>query len=158
MTAGLCHTIYRAISDTLRLKKVGTFAGDIVFWMVLTAVSFFALLRANYGQLRLYVFIGLFLGVFLYSRLLGRHSYSMVRWFFRVVARVAAFLGLLLHYAWKIISFPFRVVFMTVIFPVRLSAGLLGRLGNFARKAAGNPLKGIKGKITTLFVGIRKKP
>jgi len=158
MTAGLCHTIYRVISDTLRLKKVGTFAGDIVFWMILTAISFFVLLRANYGQLRLYVFIGLFLGVFLYTRLLGRHSYVAVRWLFRAAARLAAFLAMLLHYIWKIISFPFRIAFMTVIFPVQLSARFFGRLGNFARKVAGTPLRHIKGKITTLSVRIRRKP
>lgn len=158
MTAGLCYVIYRAISDTLRLKKVGTFAGDLVFWIILTVISFYVLLRANYGQLRLYVFIGLFVGALLFTHFLGRYSYSLVRWLFRAGGRVAGFLAMLLSYAWKLIALPFRIVFIIVIVPVQLSARLFGGMGRFAGRLTGNPYSRLKGKITTWLVGIRKKP
>jgi len=155
MTAGLCYIIYRAISDTLRLKKVGTFAGDLVFWIILTVISFYVLLRANYGQLRLYVFIGLFLGAFLFTHFLGRHSYRLVRWLFRAGGWVAGCLAMLLSYVWKLISLPFRVVFIILVFPVQLSARVLG---GFAGRLAGNPYLRLKGKITTWIGSVRRKP
>jgi len=158
MTAGLCHVIYRAISDTLRLKKVGTFAGDLVFWIVLTVISFYVLLRANYGQLRLYVFIGLLLGAFLFTHFLGRHSYRLARWLLRAGAWVAGCLAMLMGYAWKLISLPFKIVFITAVFPVRLSARALGGVGNFAGRVIGKPFRRFKVRITSWLGSIRAKP
>lgn len=145
MLAGLCYEIYRVIRDMLRLKKVGTFAGDIIFWLFLTAFSFFLLLKANYGQLRLYVFIGLLLGAFLFVRFMGGCAYRLVSWKFYLVGRVLKLLSLLLYYIWKVVTLPFRIVFIAVAFPVRLLGRLTGRAGHFAGRIINRPVNRVKG-------------
>jgi len=157
MLAGLCHVIYRVISDMVRLKRIGTFAGDIIFWLFLTAVAFSVLLKANYGEMRLYVFIGLFLGAFLFNRFLGGFFYRLVRWLFYSAGRVLRLLALLFYYSWKVLTFPFRIVFITVIFPIRLFGSALGRAGRFTGKIAGGSLSRAKGKISTLTERILKR-
>jgi len=148
MLAGLCHVIYRVISDMVRLKRIGTFAGDIIFWVFLTAVAFSGLLKANYGEMRLYVFIGLFLGAFLFNRFLGGFFYRLIRWMFYSAGRVLRLLALFFYYSWKVLTFPFRIVFITVIFPVRLFGRALGRAGRFAGKITGRFSSRARGKIS----------
>ncbi|MFZ5650580.1 MAG: spore cortex biosynthesis protein YabQ [Bacillota bacterium] len=152
MLAGICHVVYRVLRDTLRLKKFGTFAGDIIFWLLLTAIAFMLLLRANYGQLRLYVFIGLFLGAFLFARILGNYTYRLVRWMLYMAGRIIRLMALLFYYAWKAVTFPFRVLFTVVAFPL----GLIGRLLGGAGRVAGSASRGIKVRITGLFGKILK--
>lgn len=128
MFAGLCYQTYRVFYDLLKPKKAGTFTGDIIFWLLLTAFAFIMLLKANYGQLRLYVFIGLLLGAFLFVRLLGDPSYRVLRQIIHLAGGLLRLAGRLCYYAWKVISFPFRVIFITVIFPFNLTGRLMGRL------------------------------
>lgn len=143
MLAGLCYEVYRAVRDLLKLKSVGTFAGDIIFWLLLTVIAFVLLIRANYGQLRFYVFVGLLLGTFLFIRLLGGVAYRLVRWVLYQAGKVLRLVALLLYYLWMAVSFPFRLVFITVVFPVHLAGRLLGRAG----RLAGRPAGWIRGRV-----------
>ncbi|MFZ5595727.1 MAG: spore cortex biosynthesis protein YabQ [Bacillota bacterium] len=156
MLGGLCHVIYRVLSDIIKPKKLGTFAGDIVFWLFLTVVAFAILLKANYGQIRLYVFIGLFLGAFLFDRLLGKHAYSFARWMFFMLGRVFRLVGIALFYIWKGALFPFRITFIAVVFPFGLVGRLLGRAGKYTARLSGNSSVKIKAAITRIHAKIVK--
>ncbi|MHB8157492.1 MAG: spore cortex biosynthesis protein YabQ [Desulfocucumaceae bacterium] len=157
MLAGFCHVVYRVISNTLRLKRMGIFAGDIIFWIVLTVIAFGVLLKANYGQLRLYVFIGLFMGAFLFNRFLGGRVYRIVGWWFLAGGKSIKFFGMLLYYSWRAIAFPFKIVFIVVIFPVQLLGRLLGGAGRFTGRLAGSSCSRAKGKFTSLLRRLLKK-
>ena len=146
MLAGLCYEAYRAVKDAMGLKKVGTFTGDIVFWIFLTAFAFILLVRANYGQLRLYVFIGLLIGALLFTHLLGGFSYRLIRLAMRLAGRVLRLAALILFYIWKAVTFPFRIIFLTLVFPARLGGMLLGRAGRLSGQLAGRPVSWAKGR------------
>lgn len=157
MLAGLCYEIYRAVSDMMKLRKVGTFTGDIIFWLFLTVFAFVLLIKANYGQLRLYVFIGLLLGAFLFVRLLGGYSYRLVRWTFYVAGRFFRLAALFLYYLWRVVAFPFRIIFITLVFPVHLAGRLLGRAGRFTGRLVGRPVNSVKGRFYMVAEKILKK-
>lgn len=157
MVIGLCYEIYRAVRDALRLRKFGTFTGDIIFWLFITAFAFIMLVRANYGQLRLYVFIGLILGAFLFVRLLGGVTYGLVRRALYLTGRLIRLTALLLYHLWRVITFPVRIVFIAVIFPVRLAGRLTGRAGRLAGRLAGRPLGAVKGRIQLIAEKLLKK-
>ncbi|MCL6610453.1 MAG: spore cortex biosynthesis protein YabQ [Peptococcaceae bacterium] len=157
MLAGLCYEIYRVIRDILKPGKVGTFTGDLVFWFFLTVISFVLLIKANYGQLRLYVFIGLFLGAFLFVRVLGDFSRRLVKSAFYLAGRFFRLGGLVLHYLWLGVAFPFRIVFVAAAFPLRLAGRLLGLAGRYACRKAGRPLNPVKTKIAFWAEKLLKK-
>ncbi|MFZ5632781.1 MAG: spore cortex biosynthesis protein YabQ [Bacillota bacterium] len=150
MLAGLCYQVYRVIYDLLKLKKAGTFTGDIIFWLFLTAFAFIVLLKANYGQLRLYVFMGLLMGAFLFVRLLGDCTYRMARWVLYLAGQFLRLLALFLYCLWRVVTFPFRIVFITVIFPFHLAGRLMGRLGTLTGRLVGQPVNKVKDKTTRL--------
>lgn len=143
MFVGLCYEVYKVIIDILRLKKLGIFTGDLFFWLFLTAVAFYMLLHANYGQLRLYVFIGFLTGAFFYSRFLGDYTRKIVRWVFYSMGRIFRILALALNYIGKAVTFPFRIVFVTFIFPLRLFGKGLAYVG----RLAGQPTRALQSKI-----------
>ncbi|MCL6479269.1 MAG: hypothetical protein K6T65_12820 [Peptococcaceae bacterium] len=150
MLAGLCCLVYRVVYDLLKLKKVGTFTGDIIFWLFLTAFAFIVLLKANYGQLRLYVFIGLLGGAFLFVRLFGGCTYRMVRRLLYMAGRFFRLLALFLYYLWRAVTFPFRIVFITVVFPFHLAGRFMGRLQMLTGRLAGRPVNRFKEKTAGL--------
>lgn len=157
MLAGFCYEFYRALRDVLGLKKIGTFAGDIIFWLFLTAFTFTLLVRANYGQLRLYVFIGLLLGALLFVRLLGDPAYRLVRGVLTLGGRGLRILARIMHYAWLAVTFPLRIIFMAVAFPLHLAGRLIGLGGRFAGRLARRPVGWVRSGVRRWAEGVLRK-
>lgn len=153
MFVGLCYEVYKVIIDMLKLKKLGILTGDLIFWIFLTPVAFFMLLHANYGQLRLYVFIGFLTGAFVYIRFLGVHTRKAVRGVFYFTGRIFRLLTLTLYYIWNAVTFPFRIAFITFIFPLRLFGKGIGYVG----RLAGQPTRILQSKINLFKSGLMEK-
>ena len=69
---GFFFDIYRIIRWVVKPNKMSTFIGDLIYWLLMTALVFKVLLLTSYGEVRLYVFISLALGGYLYFSLLSR--------------------------------------------------------------------------------------
>ena len=66
LTLGLFFDLYRLWRRATRPEKVITALSDLLFWVIATPVTYVYLLLGNWAELRFYVFLGLFLGLFLY--------------------------------------------------------------------------------------------
>lgn len=69
---GLVFDFYRVIYNIMRPRPAVTYITDLLFWIVATTITLIALLMSNWGELRAYVFIGLFGGAVLYFQLLSK--------------------------------------------------------------------------------------
>ena len=130
VTAGFCYDYYRVVRGVFRLKKVGTCLGDVLFWLVTTAMVFFMLLRGNWGEVRLYVFAGIGLGAFIYYRLFSRAMSRLVRFKFFLFHKTWELFIKALVFLWMVILFPFRLLILALSYPV----GFLGGLFKKARR------------------------
>ncbi|UNK18534.1 spore cortex biosynthesis protein YabQ [Paenibacillus sp. N3/727] len=63
---GLAYDSYRVLAGQLRFPRWSQHALDLVYWIAAALFVFKMLYVTNYGQLRFYVFVGLFLGVWIY--------------------------------------------------------------------------------------------
>lgn len=120
--AAFIYDLYRAVRAGLGLRRLGSSVGDVLFWLVLTAVVFGLLLCGVAGEVRWSVLLGMVLGAFLYRRGLSDRGYRFWIALARVlgpVGRVAAYPFVLL---WVVVSSPFRV-------PVRAVRAIRSRLG-----------------------------
>lgn len=151
MLAGFCFDVYRAVRNLFRLRKIGTFLGDILFWLVFTGLSFYILLLGNAGEVRFYVFIGFAIGAFIYLQLLGKYTYPAVEWLFLIIRKGIKLIISMSIFLWKVITFPFKVLFMVVLFPFRLLAGGLGLIKKgvvvFSSRLIGKPVQRFKMRI-----------
>jgi spore cortex biosynthesis protein YabQ len=136
LMSGFVYDLYRVLREMLRLKKAGTFIGDLLFWLFLLVVVFGLLLVGNDGEVRFYVFLGLALGagihLIFFSSAARRFIYRSIYLFLRAIQIITA--GAVAFF--RILAFPFRVIFFLVAWPVaqggralRLAGRGIGRAG-----------------------------
>lgn len=111
MLLGLIFDFYRVVRGLVRPRRWLTSVGDLLYWLVATAVVFVALLLGNWGELRLYVFLGLLAGVGVYYKWASMLAIRLLRYVLRLTGRLTTALRL--------------GVVLAVVRPVRFMLGLL---------------------------------
>lgn len=86
---GFLFDVYRVLRGKINPKTLFADLGDLFFWVVTTLMVFALLLLVNWGEVRLYVFLGLLIGLFSYFKLLSR----TVNYLLSKVWRVCMMLG-----------------------------------------------------------------
>lgn len=154
MSAGLLYDYYRAFRAAFKLKKTGTFVGDIIYWLVTTALVFGMLLWGTWGELRLYVFIGIGLGALLYFYLFSRAACRVFRLKFHILQRAWALLLWALNWLWLIITYPVRLLLMGLSYPCRL----LKNIGNKTGRGVKNAWYRLAGRrLQRILAGFRRR-
>jgi len=69
---GIFYDIFRAIRLILKPKVILSAVFDLTFWFAVTLSLFFILLHVNFGEIRLFTFIGLTIGMILHFCTLSR--------------------------------------------------------------------------------------
>lgn len=155
MIIGVIFDFYRIIRNFIRPKKFVTNIGDILFWVFITAVVFVLLVYGNWVELRLYVFIGLALGVRVYLRLFSKLLIRLFKNLFIVVGKILKLCWRGLCLLCLIIIFPFRLAKNIIIIPlgfISLTAqrvwGFVGSLfKRFVLRPARNKIYKLKRKL-----------
>ncbi len=106
VSTGFLFDLYRLLRSWLRPGTISAVIMDLFFWVVLAPVIIIYMLMANWGELRLYVFIGVLLGLVFYYLI-----------FSKLVIRI--FIGLA-NFIGKSISFIFEVLFAIIMWPIRI--------------------------------------
>ncbi|ABO48669.1 hypothetical protein Dred_0119 [Desulforamulus reducens MI-1] len=158
MVAGFCYDLYKVTRGTLRLRKIGTALGDIFFWLILTGVVFILLLLGNWGEVRLYVLLGLLLGAVLYLNVFSHLTTTMIHKIFKTLRQI--WIGILktLSFLWKMICLPFKGLYLLVALPLGFIVHLMGKTVTVSKrimaKLFGGPMKKLKGGFWKRLVSI----
>ena len=113
---GLLFDFYRIGRGVLRPHWMITSLADLLYWLLATIIVFIALIMGNWGEVRLYVFIGLFTGVVIYYRLFSRSAVHLMIAVLRLTARIARAIRLLFLY---VLVKPVCYIFGLLVRPVR---------------------------------------
>lgn len=142
---GVLFDLYRVLAHELRFPRWLIPLLDLAYWAVATVLIFRVLFYGNFGQVRMFVFLGLFLGYTLYFLVLSQTSMRIIRWLIGVVEAFIRFLGktvevciirpivalykfvlVLLGFLVTIAMFLWKLV-IQLLYPVRWLLRLLGR-------------------------------
>lgn len=85
LAIGFVFDVYRVLAGKLRLPRWTIPLLDLTFWASATLFVFRVLFFSNYGQVRLFVFIGLFAGVALYFTAISPAAIAFIKWIIRLV-------------------------------------------------------------------------
>lgn len=165
VVGGFCYDYYRAVRRTFRLKKVGTWLGDIIFWLVTTALVFFLLLLGNCGVVRYYVFFGLGLGAWLYFQFFSNIISRLVRFKFYLLQKIWTMIVIIILFLINVVLFPFRLVFLILSYVLNFLGGLFNKVGrklsagfnNLIMKRMRRGLATLKSMLSYLVFWKRKK-
>lgn len=103
LIVGFIYDIYRGLRSYLNPTRIATFIEDLVFWIIITLIVFFILIKSNWGELRGYIFIGLFLGIYLYLKTLSKLVYP-------ILLKLLRLIYLILSKLFMIMFWPFNMI------------------------------------------------
>ncbi len=76
---------YRVVSNELRIGRLWIPVLDLLYWAAATLIVFRVLIASNEGDVRMFVFIGLFIGISFYFWLLSNPVIRIVQWLVEAV-------------------------------------------------------------------------
>jgi spore cortex biosynthesis protein YabQ len=124
----LCGAIAAFFYDILRIKRrtvktnvLFVALEDILYWLLAAIFLFITVYKSNSGEMRGYIFMGNIIGVMLYEALLSKIIISFSVTFINVTKRVVKFI-------FRILSYPFIIVYKLFKPPVRLVAKLMSAI------------------------------
>lgn len=129
---GLLFDIFRILRKTFTTKDFITYIEDILFWIITGIIVLYSVFRFNNGEIRLYMFVAIFIGVISYMLLLSSH---VIKINVHIINFIKKVVGKILN----IIIKPFKSFF------------------GFLYKIFVKPLKKFFIKIRLLFANISKK-
>lgn len=142
--AGILFDIYRVIRSLWQPRKIGTFIGDMVFWIILTIVAFILLLLGNWGELRIYVFLGICLGYYIYQRRFSKKTQKIIKKIIVIFLRG-------IKYLWLGITWPFKIAYKILLIPFGFFAsGVIG-ISRIINKGFHKFFLKVKKKVKNLF-------
>lgn len=130
---GIVFDSYRIISGHLHFPRWSIHGFDLVYWVGAALFVFRMLYHSNQGELRFYVFLGLFLGVWIYFLFLSVITERFVVMLMKIVNRIYAALVRIFQI---FIVGPLRLAWKAV----RLLLGFSGVILMFLLRTFGLPV------------------
>ena len=69
---GILFDIFRVLRKCFKTADFITYLQDIVFWFLAGMITLFSIFKFNQGEIRIYVFLGIFIGILLYAITLSK--------------------------------------------------------------------------------------
>lgn len=89
---GVAFDSYRVVSNRLQIGRIWIPILDLLYWLAATLLIFRVLLTKNDGEVRIYVFLGLLIGIGFYFWLFSSTVISFVVWLIETINSVFRFL------------------------------------------------------------------
>lgn len=125
---GFCYDYYSFVRDVLKLRRVGTLLGDLIFWLLITLIVFLLLLKTNMADLRFYVFIGISLGALIYYLILSRAVRITMRFKFFLLQRAWELMVRVVLFLWFLVNYPIRLLFLILSYPINFFQSIVAKL------------------------------
>ena len=101
---GLIFDIFRILRKSFKTSDIVTYVEDILFWLITGIILLYTIFVFNYGEIRFFMFVGIFLGAMFYMLLISRYV-------IKISVTVIEILKKIITIIFKIIIFPFRFIY-----------------------------------------------
>ncbi len=96
--------IFRALRKSIKTSDTITYVEDAIFWIITAVFLIYLIFVLNSGNLRIYNFIGLFLGVVIYYL-------TVSKYFMKILVKILTFFKKVITKILVILLIPARVIF-----------------------------------------------
>lgn len=97
---GLVFDTFRVLRRSFNTKDIVTYIQDVLFWILTGLILLYTIFTFSDGEIRLYMFIGVFIGCILYMLLFSKY-------FITINVKIISFIVKIIN----IIIKPFRVIY-----------------------------------------------
>jgi len=138
---GLLFDIFRILRKSFKTPDIITYCEDFIFWILTFLLILYSIFKFNNGELRLYIFIGLTVGILLYllafSRIFINISVTIISLIKKIINTI---LIVPIMYVTKLIR---KVIFKPIVF-ISINIGRI--LSNLIEKLKFSKIKKKKSK------------
>lgn len=149
--------LYRAMRGVYPVSRKLTAVTDFFYWILLTGLVFALLIFGNWGEVRVYVFLGVIIGVCLYLKFFSRKMIGFYRKCLFFLNRMVGLFLQLLKFTARGICFPFRLALKIIAIPFCFLGFIFYKLVWFVKKLW-HKLTGFIYRILRKIKGWFKKP
>jgi spore cortex biosynthesis protein YabQ len=150
MAIALVYDFFRIFRKAVKTGGFVTYIQDLIYWIVTAVIMFLTFYYSNDGELRVYLFIGAFIGVVMYSLLLSKAIMSASLFIIKIVTLVIKALIFIISYPirliWKILAVPLRKLVRIAAKSVKKTRSS-GRVRFYKLKFFAKTFRNIKKKI-----------
>lgn len=103
LIAGLIYDISRTLRNISKGKKYITYIQDLVFWVIVTILFFYILIKINWGEIRGFIVLGFIFGIIIYIKTFSKFIYP-------ILMKIFGFIIELIKVVISYVFFPFRFI------------------------------------------------
>lgn len=104
---GILFDIFRILRKSFKTIDIVTYIQDVVFWILTGILTLFFIFTYNNGEIRLYVFLGIILGILLYMLTISKY---IIKFSVIIITFIKNIIGKFI----KIIIYPFNFIFKII--------------------------------------------
>ena len=82
---GLLFDFFRVLRKTFDTKDFVTYIEDFIFWILTGAVILYSIFKFNNGEIRLFMFLGIIIGLTIYMLCLSNHVIKVNVFLFKIL-------------------------------------------------------------------------
>ena len=101
---GLLFDIFRILRKSFKTSDIITIIEDVLFWIITGFIILYSIFVFNNGEIRFFMFIGIFLGTMLYMLLLSKYVIKISVNIITIIKKVLSFI-------FKILIFPMQSIY-----------------------------------------------
>ena len=101
---GVLFDFFRILRKSFKTSDIATYIEDILFWILTGVTILYTIFVFNNGEIRLYMFLGLMIGVTLYMLILSKYIIKVSVYIMNTMKKTFI-------YIIKIIFYPFKIIY-----------------------------------------------
>ena len=138
---GLLFDIFRILRKSFKTPDIITYCEDFIFWILTFLLILYSIFKFNNGELRLFIFIGLIIGILIYLLVFSKLFINVSVYIISFVKKIINVLLIIpINY---LIKFIRKIVFKPIVF-ISINIGRI--LSNFIEKLKFSKFKKKKSK------------
>jgi len=121
------YDIFRIKRKAFKTNNLVTYLEDILYWIIAAGVMFGIVYFSNDGEIRGFLFLGIFLGAVIYMLLLSKVIMT-------IALKCIEILGKVFRIIWKIAIYPFNILFKIILIPAKFIKKIVLKLCRNTRR------------------------
>lgn len=137
LLAGLFYDFFKIIRASFEHKNFFVQVEDLIYWLIITFLSFLILLHKNNGEIRLYGFIGLVFGYIVNEILISKLTV-------KIGVKIILYIKIFIRQLFYVVFFPLRIIFKPTKFFYKKSQKLLKKNKNKLKSKVGTVKRNLR--------------
>ena len=107
MIIGLVFDVFRILRKSFKTSDIITIIEDVLFWIITGIILLYSIFTFNNGEIRFFMFMGIFLGAMMYMLLISRYVIKVSVEIIKIVKNIVKFI-------FKVLIFPMQAIYKTI--------------------------------------------